>query len=264
MRVDLPVNGRSRRVDLDPRTSPLLLGLSRVALRAIKELPNGLLRIGAQVANSDLIASTLVRGRYPLLCDALMAGVPANVRGKPPLVVNLDPPDVIVAMTAFGAEIEVLSPDRSKRRIPIDALHRSSADASQRETVLQRGEIITAVMLPAPPAGHQRYGAVRGAGPGERALASVAVIIALTAGRIDVARIACGCASHRPWRSRQAEEVLLGQPAAARSYERAAQVATGGAVGRAHSAVEIDVLRRALCRTLADCVPPPSTSTMAS
>jgi xanthine dehydrogenase YagS FAD-binding subunit len=263
MGVDLPANGRARRVDLDPRTSPLLLSLSRPALRAIEELPTGLLRIGAQVANSDLVAHALVRGRYPLLCEALMSVARAKLRTRPALVGDLDPPDVAVAMTAFDAEIEVLSPDRSKRRIPIDALYRLSGDASRGETVLQRGEVITAVMLPASPPGLQRYCRMRDAASEERALASVAVIVGMRAGRIDVARVALGGVTQRPWRSRQAEEMLLGLPAARPTFERAAEVAMAGAVGRAHHAVEIDLLKRTLCRTLADCVPSFSTSTTA-
>jgi xanthine dehydrogenase YagS FAD-binding subunit len=46
----------------------------------VEELPDGALRIGATVRNSDLAAHPLVRDRYPVLSQALLAGASGQLR----------------------------------------------------------------------------------------------------------------------------------------------------------------------------------------
>ncbi|MEU9985133.1 xanthine dehydrogenase family protein subunit M [Streptomyces sp. NPDC050856] len=60
-----------------PRT---LIDVSRLPLDGIEELPDGGLRIGATVRNSDLAAHRLVRSRYPVLSQALLAGASGQLR----------------------------------------------------------------------------------------------------------------------------------------------------------------------------------------
>jgi xanthine dehydrogenase YagS FAD-binding subunit len=59
-----------------------LVDISRLPLRSIDETPEGGLRIGAQVPNSDLAADMRVRTRYPLLSQALLSGASAQLRNK--------------------------------------------------------------------------------------------------------------------------------------------------------------------------------------
>jgi xanthine dehydrogenase YagS FAD-binding subunit len=59
-----------------------LVDISRLPLRLIEETPEGGLRIGAQVPNSDLAADMRVRTRYPLLSQALLSGASAQLRNK--------------------------------------------------------------------------------------------------------------------------------------------------------------------------------------
>lgn len=59
-----------------------LVDISRLPLREIEETPEGGLRIGAQVTNSDLAADPRVRQRYPLLSQALLAGASGQIRNK--------------------------------------------------------------------------------------------------------------------------------------------------------------------------------------
>ncbi|MFD8725913.1 FAD binding domain-containing protein [Streptomyces sp. NPDC059629] len=51
-----------------------LIDISRLPLDRLQQLPDGSLRIGATVRNSDLAAHPLVRRRYPVLFQALIAG----------------------------------------------------------------------------------------------------------------------------------------------------------------------------------------------
>ncbi|MGW7317630.1 FAD binding domain-containing protein [Streptomyces sp. NPDC054865] len=57
-----------------------LIDITRLPLRGIEELPEGGLRIGAGVPNSDLAAHPLVRSRYPALSQALLAGASGQLR----------------------------------------------------------------------------------------------------------------------------------------------------------------------------------------
>ena len=66
-----------------------LVDISRLPLKAIDELPDGGLRIGAQAANSDVAADRRVRTRYPVLSQALLAGASGQLRNKASIGGNL-------------------------------------------------------------------------------------------------------------------------------------------------------------------------------
>jgi len=66
-----------------------LVDISRLPLRDIEQLPDGGLRIGAQAANSDTAAHAVVRARYPVLSEALVAGASGQLRNKASIGGNL-------------------------------------------------------------------------------------------------------------------------------------------------------------------------------
>ena len=57
-----------------------LVDVSRLALGGVDALPDGGVRIGATVRNSDLAAEPLIRERYPVLSRALLAGASPQLR----------------------------------------------------------------------------------------------------------------------------------------------------------------------------------------
>ncbi|GAA2929987.1 MULTISPECIES: FAD binding domain-containing protein [Streptomyces] len=57
-----------------------LIDVTRLPLDTVEELPDGALRIGAMVRNSDLAAHPLVRDRYPALSQAVLAGASGQLR----------------------------------------------------------------------------------------------------------------------------------------------------------------------------------------
>lgn len=65
---------------LGVETPRLLIDVTRLPLADIEELPDGGLRIGAMVRNSDLAAAVPVRERYPALSQALLAGASGQLR----------------------------------------------------------------------------------------------------------------------------------------------------------------------------------------
>jgi xanthine dehydrogenase YagS FAD-binding subunit len=58
----------------------ILVDVSRLPLDRVEETPYGGVRIGAAVRNSDLAAERLIRSRYPVLSQALLAGASGQLR----------------------------------------------------------------------------------------------------------------------------------------------------------------------------------------
>ncbi|MHC2464279.1 FAD binding domain-containing protein [Bradyrhizobium embrapense] len=114
------------------------------------------------------------------------------------------PSDMAVAMRALDAVVETVRPDGATRSIPIADLHRLPGDSPEIETVLQPGELITAVALPKPVGGKQAYRKVRDRASYAFALVSVAAIVQPD----GTGRVALGGVAHKPWRLEAAEAKL--------------------------------------------------------
>jgi xanthine dehydrogenase YagS FAD-binding subunit len=68
------------RMRLGVTTPDLLVDVRRLTSDRIEALPDGGVRIGAAVTNSDLAADRLIRRRYPLLAEAILAGASGQLR----------------------------------------------------------------------------------------------------------------------------------------------------------------------------------------
>ncbi len=135
------------------------------------------------------------------------------------------PSDMAVALAALGASVHVLG-SAGARTIPIPGFHRLPEDAPHRDTLLEPGELITAIELGPPPGSQtrQRYRKVRERRSFAFALVSVAAVLDLDDGGAarDV-RIALGAVAHVPWRASAAEEALRGGPITEERVTEAAQ-----------------------------------------
>jgi xanthine dehydrogenase YagS FAD-binding subunit len=231
-------------------TPDVLVDVRQLTSDRIQELPDGGLRIGAAVPNSDLAADRRVRRRYPLLSQALLSGAsgqlrnlattggnllqrtrcvyfqnvttPCNKRapgsgcsawegyhrelavlGWSQACVATHPSDMAVAMAALEAVVRTHGPG-GERTIPLSELHRLPGDAPERDTVLEHGELITAVDLPPLPlAANSRYRKVRDRASYAFALVSVAAALQVAGGMVQDVRLALGGVAHKPWRARR-------------------------------------------------------------
>lgn len=111
------------------------------------------------------------------------------------------PSDMAVAMRVLDAVVETMKPDGQTRTIPIADFHRLPGDTPQIETVLEPGEMITAVTLPRPVGGKHIYRKVRDRASYAFALVSVAAIVQ----QDGTGRVALGGVAHKPWRVEAAE-----------------------------------------------------------
>lgn len=114
------------------------------------------------------------------------------------------PSDMAVAMRALDAVVETVKPDGRKRMIAMEDFHRLPGDTPHVETVLEQGEIITAVVLPPPVGGRQIYRKVRDRASYAFALVSVGAVIYPD----GTGRVALGGVAHKPWRLAEAEAEL--------------------------------------------------------
>ena len=172
------------------------------------------------------------------------------VLGTSEACIAAHPSDMCVAMAALEAVIHTEGP-KGKRTIPFADFHKLPGNTPQIENALEPGELITYVDLPKPVAGAKSaYLKLRDRASYEFALASCAVVAKVEAGHIRYVRVALGGVGTKPWRSHEAEPALLGKPATAEHFQRAAEVALAGARPRQDNAFKIELAKRCVVRTL--------------
>jgi xanthine dehydrogenase YagS FAD-binding subunit len=160
------------------------------------------------------------------------------------------PSDMAVALAVLDAEVHVIGLG-GERIIPFSNFYHLPGDTPQIETDLNAGELITAVVLPAGDfAAHHTYLKLRDRLSYAFALVSVAAALRIVDARISEARIALGGVAHKPWRDREAEQLLIGEPPAEGTFARAAQALLRDAKGQGHNDFKIDLARLAVVRAL--------------
>jgi xanthine dehydrogenase YagS FAD-binding subunit len=158
------------------------------------------------------------------------------------------PSDMAVALAALDATVHV----QGGRTIPIGDFYRLPGDEPQRDTVLEPGELITAVELPAlASAARSRYMKARERRSFSFALVSVAAAVELGAnGSIADVRIALGGVAHRPWRAERAEAALRGGTLEPGRIARAAEEELAQAQPLRDNGYKVPLARNMIVRTL--------------
>jgi xanthine dehydrogenase YagS FAD-binding subunit len=160
------------------------------------------------------------------------------------------PSDMAVALTALAAQVHVTGPGGS-RVVPMPGLHRLPGTEPQRDTVLEPGELITAVELPPAPPGRSAYRKVRERASFAFALVSVAALIDVAAdGTVRGSRVALGGVAHTPWRAFSAERAMAGAPATPETFARAAAAELAAAVPLARNGYKVTLARNLIAATL--------------
>lgn len=274
-----------------------LIDLNRLPLSDVETLPDGGLKIGAMVRNSDLANHPAVMRDYPVLSQALLSGASAQLRNKATTSGNLlqrtrcmyfrdtampcnkrepgsgcgaingvnrmmailgtseyciatNPSDMNVALTALDATVHIQN-GQTTRSVPINEFYLLPGDTPQRETVLEPGDLITHVTLPAPVAGSKSlYLKLRDRASYEFALASAAVIVKTENNQITYARVALGGVGTKPWRSKEAEQALTGATLSENSFRTAAEAALRDARPQSQNGFKVELAKRCLTHAL--------------
>jgi xanthine dehydrogenase YagS FAD-binding subunit len=186
-------------------------------------------------------------------CDALDGLNRTHaILGTSSACVATNPSDMCVALVALDAIVH-LSSAAGERTLPLTDLHRLPADHPELETVLEPGELITAVELPALPfAAHSVYRKVRDRASYAFALVSVAAALDLENGTIRDVRLALGGVASKPWRAWKAEEALRGRPATEESFWAAAEAELVDARPLRDNAFKVELVRRTISAVLGE------------
>ena len=161
------------------------------------------------------------------------------------------PGDMANALYALEAVVRVRGAGGRQRTIPIDEFHRLPGETPERDTNLEHGELIEAIELPGSNfAKNSYYLKVRDRASYAFALVAVAAALELDRGTIRQARIVLGGVAHKPWRSREAEAALSGEPASEESFRQAAEAALKDAKPLAHNGYKVELGKRAVVRAL--------------
>jgi xanthine dehydrogenase YagS FAD-binding subunit len=158
--------------------------------------------------------------------------------------------DLAVALLALDAKIRIHGP-AGNRSVPLADFHLLPGETPDRETVLDHGELVVGVDVPASPyARRSYYLKVRERASYEFALVSVAAAIELVDGVVSSARIALGGVAAKPWRATAAEAVLLNQPFTAATMAKAGLAAVEGARPLHDNAFKVPLVERSVIRAL--------------
>jgi xanthine dehydrogenase YagS FAD-binding subunit len=282
---------------LDVERPRQLVDINRIGLDKLERLPDGRLKIGALVRNSDLAHDATVKADYAVLSEALLAGASAQLRNMATTGGNLlqrtrcmyfrntamacnkrepgsgcsaiegdnrslailgtskdciatNPSDMNVALTALEAVIHTEGA-KGAREIPIGEFFVVPGSTPHVETVLVPGELITHVTLPVARAkSKQVYLKLRDRASYEFALSSAAVVAEVSNGRFSFVRVALGGVGTKPWRSHEAEVALLGHPANAATFARAAADAVKDAKPQTENGFKIELTKRCIAHAL--------------
>lgn len=168
--------------------------------------------------------------------------------------------DMCVALVALdaiahiqGAHGDGQSPTEGHRTIPLADFHLLPGETPHLETVLEHGELITAIEIPPLPfAARSHYLKVRDRNSYAFALVSAAVALDIQADKIQAARVALGGIATKPWRNPAIETALIGAEPTEDTFRAAAEIAVRDAVPQRFNAFKIELTKRTLVRALTE------------
>jgi xanthine dehydrogenase YagS FAD-binding subunit len=135
------------------------------------------------------------------------------------------PSDTAPALVAYQATLRIVGP-KGTRLLPIEKFYVLPSQDVRKETVLKPNEILTEILLPPQPKGLlSSYRKVRARRSWDFALAGVALALKLKEDRIEKARMVLSGAAPIPWRSKEAEQTLTGNPLNTDTITRAVNAA---------------------------------------
>jgi xanthine dehydrogenase YagS FAD-binding subunit len=153
--------------------------------------------------------------------------------------IAVHPSDMCVALAALNATVHITGPKGDRKMLFTD-FHRLPGDTPELDNNLQKGELITAVHIPANSFTHSHYLKIRDRSSYAFALVSVAVLMQISKGFVVDIRVAMGGVAHKPWMVFSDDSQLAStKPARREWYNQAAEVSMIGAKGFGHNNFKI-------------------------
>lgn len=172
----------------------------------------------------------------------------AILGGGPCFIVH--PSDTAPMLVALDAVARITGPD-GDRSVRLEDFFVLPGTVLEKENVLEQGEIVTEILLPAPRTGlRTSYRKVRERGAWDFALASVALAVVLEGDRVVDARVVLGGVAPVPWRSEATEDAIRGKRLDATVAAAAAKAAVQGAEPLKQNAYKVPLLQGAVEESL--------------
>lgn len=205
-----------------------LIDIGRIGeLRGIHELGGGVTSIGALTTYRELLDSSIVAGRFPILVEAVHDVADVQVRNRGTVggsIAHADPAsDLPALMLALDAQV-VLRSARGERVVPVDGFFRGPF-----ATAIAEGEILTELRVPSPPArSGAAYRNLEQPASGYSIVGVAAVVARGANGRVEHVRVAITGVGDVAYRAKAAEAALAGTTGGAAEIAAAAALATDG------------------------------------
>jgi carbon-monoxide dehydrogenase medium subunit len=209
------------------RLAPLehLVDLRRIAtLKGVKEA-GGALVIGAMTTQHEVLASDLIAAHCPLLQETAAQIADPQVRYLGTLggnVANGDPANDMPAVMQCLDATYLLSGKGGGREVKARDFYHGPFD-----TALNDGEILTAVKIAVPPAGHGYAYEKLKRKIGDYATAAAAVVLTLSGGKCKTAAIALTNVGDTPLYAEAAAKALVGTGLEKAAVDKAVDLAEG-------------------------------------
>jgi xanthine dehydrogenase YagS FAD-binding subunit len=167
--------------------------------------------------------------------------------GDPCYIVH--PSDTAPMLVALGAEVRLSGPG-GDRSMALESFFVLPDQDLGRENVLQRGEIVTEVLLPEAAGVKSSYRKIRERGAWDFALVSVALAVRMSGSTIAEASVVLGGVAPVPWRSKAAEAALTGKEMSSSLAEEVAAAAVSGAQPLEQNSYKVALARGAIVESL--------------
>jgi xanthine dehydrogenase YagS FAD-binding subunit len=172
------------------------------------------------------------------------------ILGTSPHCIANHPGDLAVALVALDASVVVQSSDGRERRLLVADVYRMPSDRADLDTVLNAGELITEILLPATPWNASTYLKMRDREAYAFGLVTVAAAASFRDGALDDIRIVLGAVAPKPWRCEAAEAALRGRAMSESVVEAASALCVQGAVVDEQRAFKVGLAQRAVVRAV--------------
>jgi xanthine dehydrogenase YagS FAD-binding subunit len=160
------------------------------------------------------------------------------------------PSDTAPALIALGARVRIAGPGGS-RVLPLSSFFVGPKTSVTRETVLEKNEFVTEVLLPAAEPGlRSSYRKVRGRGAWDFALAGIALAVLMKDGKVARARVVFSGAAPVPWRSEAVEQAITGKAVTPEVAAAAAEAGVKGAEPLEKNAYKVPLFKGVIAEAL--------------
>jgi carbon-monoxide dehydrogenase medium subunit len=203
----------------------MLVDIARLPLAHISAAPD-LIELGALARHCAVLASREIAAVAPIIPAAMRHVAHPTIRNAGTAggsIAYADPTAELAALLVLLDGQVVARSVRESRTIQAGAFFRGAF-----ETALRDDEMITALRLRPPAAGHGSAFLEIAERHGDYAIAAVGVTIIAESGHVKEARIVLSGAEARPVRASEAEQVLLGERPEGKAARAAAAAAIAG------------------------------------